>query len=178
MPTFLPSTAIVNRSGSAVTVVGAPVLSVWLIGLPFGVRPWPQRGVGQRGSGQPGDGAAVAVDRAEAGVVVLPLPAVGGDVVVAAADEVPPHDQFLAERRPAEQDRASGLVAGVVQRQGVAAGGLIREIGDVERGARRLEAALVEQHAVLEGRVDVEVHSRARIQIDLRAEQRREGVHR
>ena len=74
---------------------------------------------------------------------------------------------------------ASGrAVASVVQRQDVATGapGNAR-VGDIERGARRLEAALVEQHAVLEGRLDVEAQRAARVEIDLCAEQRCEGVH-
>ena len=50
-------------------------------------------------------------------------------------------------------------------------GGLIREIGDVERGAGRDETAPNQEHSVLEGRwVDLEIDSAAGIQIDLRSE--------
>ena len=96
---------------------------------------------------------------------------------MAASDEVPPHDQLLGERRAAQQQRAGRAVAQVAQRQDIVTGGLKRQVRDVERGARHLEAALVQQHAVLEGRVDVERDVRAGVDIDLRAEQRREGVH-
>ena len=78
---------------------------------------------------------------------------------------------------PPSSTARAGPSPGLCKRQDVAAGALERQVGDIERGARRLEAAPVEQHAVLEGRVDVEVHPRAGIEIDLRAEQRCEGVH-
>ena len=46
----------------------------------------------------------------------------------------------------------------------------------VERGTRDLDAALVEQHAVLEAGSTSRV-GRRRVEVDLRAEQRRERVH-
>ena len=96
---------------------------------------------------------------------------------MAAADEVPPHHQFLAERRATEHDRAGRSVRPVVQGQGVTAGGLEREVSDIEHRAGCFEVTLVEQHAVFEGRVYVEGQPRARLDIDLRAEQRCECVH-
>ena len=148
-----------------------------VIGFPSGSGRGRSVAFGSGRSRQPCDAAAVSLDGAEAGVVVLPHPAVGGDVVVAASDEVPPHDQLLGERWTAEQQRAGRAVAQVVQRQDVAAGALKRQVRDIERGARHLEAALVQQHAVLEGRLDVERNARAGVEIDLSAEQRCEGVH-
>ncbi len=78
---------------------------------------------------------------------------------------------------PPKQQRPGRAVARVVQRQDVATGALKRQVRDIERGARHLEAALVQQHAVLEGRLDVERDARAGVEIDLSAEQRCEGVH-
>ena len=138
---------------------------------------WSQRGIRKWGSGQSRDRATVSLDGAEAGVLVLPHPAVGGDVVMAAPDEVPPHHQLLGERRPAKEQHAGRAVARVVQRKDTATGALIRQVRNAERDARDLDVALVEQHAVFEGRVDVEVHPRAGVEIHLGAQQRREGVH-
>src|SRR5690349_11895612 len=97
-PTFCPSTEMLKRSDSWVTVVGAPVLSVVMTPLYPGIGAWTQRGIGQRWCGQPRHRAAVSAHRAEAIGVVLPLLPVVRDVVVAAADEVPPHHQLLGKR--------------------------------------------------------------------------------
>ena len=120
----------------------------------------------------------VAFDRPEPVVVVLPLLPIRRDVLVAAADEVPPHHQLLGKRWAAEQQDARGALAAVDEVQPITTGGLEREVGDVERGARDLDAALIEQHAVLEGAVDIERQVGTRIEVQLRAEQRRERVHR
>ena len=97
---------------------------------------------------------------------------------MAAADEVPPHDELLGKRCAAKEQNACGTVAAVDDAQLVATRGLECEVGDVECGSRDLDGALIEQHAVLEGAVDVQRQVGARFEIELRTEQRREGVHR
>ncbi|OKH77534.1 hypothetical protein EB73_42285 [Mycobacterium sp. SWH-M3] len=97
---------------------------------------------------------------------------------MAAAHEVPPHHQLLAERRTAEQDGAGRTVAPVDDVQLRAARPLIRQIRDVDGGAADLDRALVEQHAVFERGVDVEGQRGSGVEVELRAEQRRERVHR
>ena len=49
------------------------------------------------------------------------------------------------------------------------------QVGDIERGSGDLDAALVEQHAVFEGGIDLKGEVGTRIEVDLRAEQWREG---
>jgi hypothetical protein len=76
--------------------------------------------------------------------VVLPLPAIAGDVVVAAADEVPPHHQLLAERDPAEQQDARRPCTAVGQRDRVVARRLVPEICHAEGSTSCGDLALVE----------------------------------
>ncbi len=78
---------------------------------------------------------------------------------------------------PPSSTTRAGLSAAVDQLQTVAPGGLECQIGHVERGTRDLDAALVEQHAVLEDGIDVEGEVGTRVEVELRAEQRSEGVH-
>jgi len=97
---------------------------------------------------------------------------------VAAAYEVPPHHEFLVEGRAAEQDHPRRARPGVGEVQFVTAGALIGQIGDRERGARDLDHAAVQEHAVFERRVDIERQFGAGRKVDLRTEQRCECVHR
>ena len=78
---------------------------------------------------------------------------------------------------PPSSSARAGSSPAVVQRQDVAAGALERQIGDLERGPADLDAALVEQHAVLEGGSTSSVQPGAGVEVDLRAEQRCERVH-
>jgi len=55
---------------------------------------------------------------------------------------------------------------------------LVPEVALAERDRTGLDAALIKQHAMLEGAVDVERDRRAGEEIYLGAEQWREGVHR
>src|SRR5215207_5522281 len=84
-PTFCPSTEMLKRSDSAVTVVGAPVLSVVMTPL--------YAGIGQGRGGQARDRSLVSLHGTEATVVVFPHLPIGCDVLVAAPNEVPPHHQ-------------------------------------------------------------------------------------
>jgi hypothetical protein len=68
-------------------------------------------------------------------------------------------------------------VAAVHHLQTVAAGGLERQIGHRQRGTRDLDAALVEQYAVLEDGIDLEGEASTRLEVELCAEQGSEGVH-
>src|SRR5699024_11848669 len=57
--------------------------------------------------------ADVAVDDAEAVAFGLPFLAVGRDLLMGAADEVPPHDDLFGERLTADEDESGGFVAAV-----------------------------------------------------------------
>ena len=124
------------------------------------------------------DGADVALDRAEPVVVPLPLLAVGDDLVVAAAHEVPPHHQLLGERGAAEQKQPRRAVPAIGQMQPVVAGALIGEIGDRQHGPAGLDIALIDEHPVLEGLVHIEGDVHPGFEIELRTQQRGERVHR
>src|SRR5699024_7759425 len=87
-------------------------------------------GAGQRGRRQAAQPLRVvtdvAVDRTEALGPGLPLLAVARDLVMAAADEVPPHDDLLAERRASQEDRTRRAGAGVAHRQRALADSRVR----------------------------------------------------
>src|SRR5215207_2161337 len=176
-PTFCPSTEMLKRSDSAVTVVGAPVLSVVMTPLYAGIGPRTQRRVGQGRGGQARDRSLVSLHGTEATVVVFPHLPIGCDVLVAAPNEIPPHHQLLGKWRTAEQQHTRRALAAVDHLQTAATGRLECQVRDRERRTRDLDAALVEQHAVLEAGIDVEGEVGARVDVDLRAEQRSEGVH-
>ena len=55
---------------------------------------------------------------------------------------------------------------------------MVGQIRYFQRGAGDFEAALIEQHPMFEGRVDIERDMRAAVEVDLRTEQRGERVHR
>ena len=73
------------------------------------------RGRGLRGTpGSSGAGSRLpsyAGDRAEPSVLRLPVGPGAGDLVVGAADEVPPHDELLLERLAADQQQPGPGVA-------------------------------------------------------------------
>src|SRR5258705_3123264 len=112
-PTFWPSTEMLKRSDSALTVVGAPVLSVVMSPLYAGIGPRAQCRIRQRWGRQTRHASLVTVHLTEAGVVVLPHLSVHRDVVVAAPNEVPPHDQLLGKRRTTEQQDTCRALAAV-----------------------------------------------------------------
>lgn len=89
---------------------------------------------------------------------------------MAATDELPPHDQLLAERRAAKQQRPRDVVTDIAHRELWTTGRLAGKVADLEPIARHLEASVVEQHAVLERLVDVEPDLGLRVQIELRAQ--------
>ena len=93
-----------------------------------------------------------------------------------AADEVPPHHDLLAERRPAEQHEPARLEG--LDRQGRAPGLDVRELGRLDLLAVDDDRAGVEEDAVLEGLVDVELEGRAGLEHQLGAEQGRRRTNR
>ena len=99
---------------------------------------------GERRRGDPLDLALVALDPAEPPDLTgqrgpgLPGLARREDLLVAAADEVPPHDDLLAERLPAEDEDAGALGAGGEEHRAVVvARGDDGELGPGDVGARR-----------------------------------------
>src|SRR6478672_5605427 len=129
-----------------------------------------QAQVGQAGGGEgvvPGVGeGAVARAGCRGGIrpllarrpLALPVLAEADDLVVAAADEVPPHDDLLAEGCAAEDEEARGPVRAGLDGDAAGAGGhegdLARFGGDV---ADREHACVAEQSVlVLRVHVDVE----------------------
>ncbi len=109
-------------------------------------------------------------------ICVLPLLAEADDLLVGAADEVPPHDDRLAERRSAEHQQA-----GLLERGDGEGRTPLRDVGQVaglDLGAVHLDEADVEEHAVLEGRVDLDLEGLAGREHQLGAEQGRVGVDR
>jgi hypothetical protein len=110
---------------------------------PAGATP-PRAPQTQRGapySGWRGDAGERRGHGAEALVGVAPGGGVRGDLVPAAADEVPPHDDLLLERRAADEQQARA--AGGVQLDLVAAHAQVRALPCPHR-----PAVLEQQHAV------------------------------
>ena len=97
---------------------------------------------------------------------------------MAAADEVPPHDQLLAERGAAQHQDPRRRRTAIGQVQPLPARLLVGQVGHLQSRAARFDIPLVDEDAVLEARVDVEAHLRARLEIHLGTEQGCEGVHR
>lgn len=135
-----------------------------------------ERGVGQLGSGQPFSG--VPLHRTEAFGLLLPVPAGPHDVVVAAADEVPPHDDLLLERRSAQQNGSGPSGRCVAEDQRTDARTEESELGGAQRRPVQFDVPLVHQQAVLERGVDAQGEGRAGLENQLRAEQGCEGAHR
>src|SRR6478609_853428 len=106
---------MVNWLSPAATMACAPVLSVWSADTRF------EPSAGHCRSGKSGDGTLVSGDRTESVGTVLPGLPVGDDLIVAAADEVPPHEQGLAERRAAQQDQPGRRVSAVDDLQAIPA---------------------------------------------------------
>ena len=86
-----------------------------------------------------GDGRARVDDLAVGGDLVLPLLAEADDLLVGATDEVPPHDDRLAEGRPAEQQQARLLERG--DREGRTPLGDVGEVAGLDLGAVHLDEA-------------------------------------
>ena len=78
---------------------------------------------------------------------------------------------------PPSSTARAGLSPRLCSVETVAAGGLERQVGHVERGARDLEAPWSSSTPCSKAGSTSSVDSRTRIEIELRAEQRREGVH-
>src|SRR5690606_38690393 len=110
-----------------------------------GIAPWFDHRVGQRGWGQPMRRTDIAVDLTEPIGPGLPGGTQLDDLVVAAADEVPPHDDLLAERWPAQQQDARRLARPRAQLDGGVSGCEVGELGRVHRDACHGQLSLIEQ---------------------------------
>src|ERR1700726_428340 len=91
-------------------------------------------GIGQRRGRQPFWRSRIALDAAELVKLAFPRLAEGRDLFVAAADEVPPHDDVLLERRTAEQQDPRGLTGEVGQLYRGRAGRQVAELGPLQAG--------------------------------------------
>src|SRR5699024_2289821 len=194
---FAKVMAYAPRASSCSTVTMAPVLSVscWsvmvcssVVGLPdvrsvvrLDDRRWVLPGahadVRQGGGREPSHAvvvlaraavAHVALDATEAVALRLPLLAEAGDLVRVTADEVPPHDDLLAERLAADEDEASGRGTAVVDAQALAADSGVAQCRSGHGHALEGDVAGIDEQAVLEGGVDRQVQEGAGVQPQLR----------
>ena len=101
------------------------------------------------------------------------------DLLVVAADEVPPHHELFAERHAAQEHHPYWGVARA-EREPLPSGLDIGELrpGDGGRGIRALgvdrehHVAGVDEHPVLEGRIELEVDRPVGREVELCAEER------
>src|SRR5215472_13144070 len=91
-----------------------------------------------------------AAHRAEA--PRIPVARSGRDFLACARDEVPPDEDLLAERRPADQEGAGGDVG--AQRELLASGGEVKERARCERLTGHARRAAQDQRRVLERGVE------------------------
>jgi len=112
---------------------------------------------------------------AETLALVLPLLPVAGDLVGVAADEVPPHDDVLAERRAADEHRAHRRRSVVAQSQPVGPDARVPDRGARHRHTLEAEGSGIHQHSVLEERVDRQLQQGAGIETQFGGHER--GVH-
>ena len=90
-----------------------------------------------------------------------------------ARDEVPPHEDLLAERRPAEQQQPCPGAGRVDQLDAVGARGEVTQLPHVEHLAVDRDRAAVDQQRVLADGVERETGTRALGEDDLDTERRR-----
>ena len=91
-----------------------------------------------------------------------------------AADEVPPHQDFLVQRQPAQQDQPHGRGA-ARQRERSGARWQVGHRVPRHRSPADGDVAGVDQHAVLVRALQRQVHRSPRLQLHFRPEQRRVG---
>src|SRR3546814_4305736 len=143
------------------------------------VRQWgrPERSqglVGHDAETAVADVLAVRDELAVAGDLVLPLSAELHDLLVAAADEVPPHPDRLSEGWAPDQHQTGVLVH--LEHELGAARSQVGQVVLVHLMAGDAHSAGVEEQSVLEGRVHVAAERRTGAQAELRADHR--GVRR
>ena len=108
----------------------------------------------------------------------LPGRTVGDDLLVGSADEVPPHDDLLTQWFPTQDEHADRGDPRLHNHAGLT-GGQIGKMIHRQRGAVEKQVPGIEQHSVLEGRVQVQFQRPAGTDRCLCAEQRRGvSVHR
>src|SRR5215469_6419953 len=132
-------------SGGGRSAAGAEA-DVGQIGRGKGVRPF----IGEDAvtSGRAGGLAAA---------VALPLLPEAHHLFVAAADEVPPHDDLLTERLTAQEEDPGGLGRAGLQCDRGGAGGLEHDLTHLGGGAAHGQAAGVAEEPVLVDRVDFDL---------------------
>src|SRR5689334_19672146 len=87
--------------------------------------------------------------------LALPFLAEGDHLLVAAADEVPPHDNLLTERLTPENEDPRGLRRTRLKRNHRGACGLEHDLTRLGHGAAHGQAAIVTQESVLVARVEL-----------------------
>src|SRR5215472_4690047 len=105
-----------------------------------------------------------------AAALALPLLPEADYLLVAAADEVPPHDDLLTERLAAQDEDPGGLRRAGPQRDRGGAGGMEHDLTRLGSGAANGQAAGVTQESVLVSRVDLKIKRKAGREGHLRAE--------
>ena len=94
-----------------------------------------------------------------------------------AADEIPPHYDLFGEGLTTDEDESAGFVAAVGDAQLLDAGARVADRRDRKIDVLQCDIAGVDEEAVLEPRIDGQVEGGARIEADLRPEQRRVRFH-
>jgi len=95
----------------------------------------PAAGWPHRWGGQSADRAPVSFDYAEALIGALPLLAIAHDLVVAAPDEVPPHQQLFGERGAPNSTTRAGSSPTLRRAQRGASWALVPQVGDGQGGS-------------------------------------------
>lgn len=104
-------------------------------------------------------------------IPILPVISGRDDVLVAAADEVPPHHQILAERLAADQREVCAVRA--AERKFGALGAQVQQRARTDLGARDGDLALDHQHRIFEAGFERKGGLGARLDPHVRAD---EGV--
>src|SRR5262249_15936502 len=112
------------------------------------------------------------------GALALPFVAEGDYLLVAAADEVPPDDDLLAERLTPQDEDPGGLRRAGLERNRRGARGLEHDLTRLGHGAAHSQAAGVAQGPVLVARVERDVKRTPGRQGHLRPDQSRIHRHR
>src|SRR5512146_223207 len=89
--------------------------------------------------------------------LALPFLAEGDYLLVAAADEVPPHDDLLTERLTPEDEDPRGLRRARLERNRRGARGLEHDLTRLGHSAAHGQAAGIAQESVLVARVELDV---------------------
>ncbi|CPZ34264.1 Uncharacterised protein [Mycobacteroides abscessus] len=123
-------------------------------------------------------GALVTLYSPEALGLDLPFLPEGRDLVMVAADEVPPHDDLLAERFAAQQNRPGRYLRRIRHGELLHAGAHISQLTASQPATGKLDGLGIHQQPMLESGINIESRRTVRFQQQFRAEQRSRGTHR